>query len=164
MVFKQPLVSNLKPHCFHLDSSLKRSSNITNWLSWIPTQSSLVNSELLFFITIQYTINLKQLLGISWYPSVIKHLRLQMPSLPPTFRTHAAATQIISNWRRGPLKYFQLTPGLSNLVLRLLQGHLKYRLPVFLLQDRWKHRQFHSLNFFLPISMFVCPAHTFILK
>ena len=57
MVFKQPLVSNLKPHCFHLDSSLKRSSNIRNWLSWIPTQSSLVNSELLFFITIQYTIS-----------------------------------------------------------------------------------------------------------
>ena len=56
MVFKQPLVSNLKPHCFHLDSSLKRSSNISNWLGRIPTQSSLVNSELLFFITIQYTI------------------------------------------------------------------------------------------------------------
>ena len=36
--------------------SLKRSSNIPNWLSRIPTQSSLVNSELLFFITIQYTI------------------------------------------------------------------------------------------------------------
>ena len=56
MVFKQPLVSNLRPHCFHLDSSLKCSSNIPNWLSRIPTQYSLVNSELLFFITIQYTI------------------------------------------------------------------------------------------------------------
>ena len=56
MVFKQPLVSNLKPHCFHLDISLKRSSNILNWLSRIPTQYSLVNSELFFFITIQYTI------------------------------------------------------------------------------------------------------------
>ena len=56
MVFKQPLVSKLKPHCFHLDSSLKRSSNIPNWLSRIPTQSSIVNSELLLFITIQYTI------------------------------------------------------------------------------------------------------------
>ena len=56
MVFKQPLVSNLKPHCFYLDSSLKRSSNIPNWLSRIPTQYSLVNSELLFFINIQYTI------------------------------------------------------------------------------------------------------------
>ena len=57
IVFKQPLVSNLKPHCFHLDSSLKRSSDISNWLSQIPTQSSLVNSELLFFIPIQYTIS-----------------------------------------------------------------------------------------------------------
>ena len=56
MVTKQPLVSNLKSHCFHLDSSLKRFSNIPNWLSWIPTQSSLVNSELLFFITILYNI------------------------------------------------------------------------------------------------------------
>ena len=56
MVFKQPFVSNLKPHCFHLDSSLKRYSNLPNWLSRIPTQSSLVNSELLFFINIQYTI------------------------------------------------------------------------------------------------------------
>ena len=50
MVFKQPLVSNLKPHCFHLDSSLKRSTNIPNLLSQIPTQSSLVNSELFFFL------------------------------------------------------------------------------------------------------------------
>ena len=58
MVFKQPSVSNLKPHFFHLDISLKRSSNIPNWLSRNPTQSSLVNSELLFFITIQYTINM----------------------------------------------------------------------------------------------------------
>ena len=57
MVFKQPLVSNLKPHSFHLDSSLKRSSNIPNLESRIPTQCSLVNSELLFFITIQYPIN-----------------------------------------------------------------------------------------------------------
>ena len=56
--FQTTLVSNLKPHCFHLDSSLKRSSNISNWLSRIPTQSSLVNSELLFFITIQYTISM----------------------------------------------------------------------------------------------------------
>ena len=55
--FQTTLVSNLKPHCFHLDSSLKRSSKISNWLSRIPTQYSLVNSELLLFITIQYTIN-----------------------------------------------------------------------------------------------------------
>ena len=55
--FQKTLVSKLKPHCFHFDSSLKRSSKNSNWLSWIPTQSSLVNSELLFFIVIQYTIN-----------------------------------------------------------------------------------------------------------
>ena len=54
--FQTTLVSNLKPHCFHLDISLKSSSKISNWLSRIPIQSSLVNSELLFFITIQYTI------------------------------------------------------------------------------------------------------------
>ena len=41
---------------FILIDSLKRSSNNSNWLIRIPTQSSLVNSELLFFITIQYTI------------------------------------------------------------------------------------------------------------
>ena len=46
----------LEQHCFHLDRQFSCSSNISNWLSRIPTQSSLVNSELLFFITIQYTI------------------------------------------------------------------------------------------------------------
>ena len=41
---------------FILIDSFKRSSNLSNWLSRIPTQSSLVNSELLLFITIQYAI------------------------------------------------------------------------------------------------------------
>ena len=33
-------------------------SKISNWLSWIPTQSILVNSDLLLVITILYTITL----------------------------------------------------------------------------------------------------------
>ena len=32
----------LEQHCFHIDRQFSCSPNISNWLSWVPTQSSLV--------------------------------------------------------------------------------------------------------------------------
>ena len=108
MVFKQPLVSNLKPHFFHLDRSLKRSSNIPNWLSRIPTQSSLVNSELLFFITIRYTIT---------YEAIFF-----------SFTTLPGKYSILPRGSLSPGRRFQLKASLKN-TLPFLQKRSIIRLP-----------------------------------
>ena len=127
--FQTTLVSNLKQHFFHLDSSFRRSSNISNWLSRIPTQSSLVNSELLFFITIQYTITLvysEVIADIQCYTSESYHHFLSTENnitiFPTTMSAYivnlirSATTVYTLSYSKHPISYFMeiLIIGICN--------------------------------------------------
>ena len=82
---------------------------------------------------------MQQTSGIHWSPSGVNNLCCQMPRLLPTFPTDSADAQIISNQRRGSLKYFQPTLGISNPSPYLLWGRLKYWLPPFHQHAIWDH-------------------------
>ena len=99
---------------------------------------------------------LQQTSGIPWSPSGIEHLFRQTPRPPPTFPTDATAARIISNRCPGSLKYFQPTPGLSNPVLRLLWGRMKYWLPAFLQHACQKHWPFDSSKNCISCIFYVC--------
>ena len=111
------------------------------------------NKSRLMWSPIKY---LQQTSGIPWSPSGIKHLRCQTPRLPPIFPTDDTAARIISNRCPGSLKYFQPTPGLSNPVLRLLWGRMKYWFPAFLHHARQKHWPFESSKNCISYIFYVC--------
>ena len=115
------------------------------------------NKSRLMWSPIKY---LQQTSGIPWSPSGIKHLRCQTPRLPPIFPTDDTAARIISNRCPGSLKYFQPTPGLSNPVLRLLWGRMKYWLPAFLQHARQKHWPFESSKNCISYIFYVCVVRT----
>ena len=98
--------------------------------------------------------------GFPWYPSGLEQFCCQTPKLLPKFPIDAAAARIIPNWHRGSLKYCQLAPGLLNPVLWILQGCLKYLLMALLWRALWKHWQFVSSKYFLPVFLWSCGSRT----
>ena len=84
--FQTTLFQTWNHIAFILIDSFKRSSNISNWLSWISTQSSLVYSELLFFITILYSITpLVQVFCLQLWSLIIIYFILGVRSGSLTF-------------------------------------------------------------------------------
>ena len=95
---------------------------------------------------------LQQTSGLPQYPSGLEHLHCQTTRILPTFSTDASATQIISNWRRGSLKYFQPSSGISKPAPFLLWGCLKYLLLAFIQHAHQEHLPFVTSNIYcLPL-------------